>query len=252
MKKIHHPLQNTIMCFVAFFAGALPISSEAAEPAHYEKTLAVLRDRMEAIRAGRLFTPDQIRTLEVGSESDPEIIPDDVITLLRSKGFGITGGYGHLTRSGANLGMLQVRFNAMQQSATTRANRENRREFAKLAPIGSRKKLSHFANFKNAEQSVDPDQLFTDNSDLPAWSTWLSGVYVWGGYTTKEVEFGTEKARPLFGGLSLGFGPIEQGASTVHLDVGIALYPNRKMPKDDIYVGLSIDWALFKKLVKSI
>ena len=231
---------RTSWCFLAFvlLAGALP-----ADPAVDEEAL---RLNLQAIRARREAGAATLAPLAAPSAAAiPPIPSDEILKLLRDKGIALTGGYGQATRSAARLTTVQLRYNIFQKDATTYQNRLYADQPRKQVSFGGRNKTYQFANMAAAE-----GEELTDMSDLTL-PRWLSGVYLWAGWTDQEVEFGAEKGKPVLAGLSAGFGPLEKGASTVHLDVGLAFYRNGKMPKDDVYVGLSVDLELFKKLLSA-
>lgn len=232
---------------------ALTARAEVTAEEAFAKAALTLKARGETPdpndRSISLLSTSDVKTAE---EAEPKIIPDELTEMLRAKGFGITGGYGHLTRSSVNLATIQVRYNILQKAATTYATRTNAKtDRSKQAAFGSMNKLSDFASKRvfDGGRKLTADERFTDMSDLPKFMPYISGIYLWGGYSDKEVTFGAEKAKPILAGLGMGFGPLEKGASAVNLDAGFAFYNNSKMPKDDFYIGLSVDLELFKKIV---
>jgi hypothetical protein len=250
--------------------GALTAAPTAIDTDAYQKNLRAIRSRRAAdsikredsvLRLNALRTPlresaeaeiektdEKSGAAEGAAEDDEKNVPtipsDDILKLLRDKGLGITGGYGQTTRSASRLMTLQIRYNIFQRDTTTFLNRKFGKQPEKQVAFGEMNKLFYFANMDAA-----PGEELTDMSDLTLPVSILSGIYLWAGWTGKEVTFRSEKATPVFAGLSAGFGPLEKGASTVHLDVGLAFYGNSKMPKDDIYIGFSVDLELFKKLI---
>ena len=231
----------TAACFLTSLIGV----SAADVESHLAYDAATATLRRQATADGSV---ESLTSVRAAAALEPDIPSDDVLTLLRSHGFGITGGYGRLTDSRTNLASVQVRFNMIQQRATTYVNRKNVLNREAQAPFGRMRKLSDFAR---PERNLSPEARLTDTSDLGASAPFLSGAFVWFGFTNKEVAVGDEKEKPLLAGVSLGFGPIDKGASTVHVDFGYAFYDKAKMPNNDFYVGLSIDLELFKKLIKA-
>ncbi|MBX3737144.1 MAG: hypothetical protein KF715_10665 [Candidatus Didemnitutus sp.] len=243
---------GVVLCLVSRSVAAQPSPEEyrqlirnyygAKEEAAKTVKLSVLNE------GGNKATDQQAAEQKVAEAEKklPLIDNEEITTMLRARGFGITGGYGQLTRSSNRLTTFQLRYNIFGDATRKANNRRFPYELDKqVAPAGGAKILEALKG--EPEDGAEPDM-----SDLPVVARGaISGIYLWAGWTDKEVTIGTETARPVLAGVSVGFGPLEKAASAVHLDVGLAFYGNSKMPKDDIYVGVSVDLELFKKLLKS-